>query len=125
MQDALTLLYDLILGVGGAYLGLNFLVGVVDLWQRSSPDYEGRSMEGSAVEKTVKKTVEKTIEKAVEKAVEKAPVPLKISAKSITDQKAVILPELTTQSKKEEQELEPVELVEDLEAPAPPNQLEM
>ena len=113
MQDSLTFLYDLILGVGGSYLGLSFVIGVVDLWKRSSPDYAGRATEevSSATE--------------VEE-IEETPVPLELPATSAVEMDAIALPELKTQEQEEEElELEPVELVDELEAPAPPRQLEM
>ena len=106
MQDSLTFLYDLILGVGGSYLGLSFVLGVVDLWKRSSPDYAGRATEEVAVA-----------------AAEETAVPLELPATSAMEMDAIALPELTTQE--EERELEPVELVDDLEAPAPSRQIEM
>ena len=125
MQDSLTFLYDLILGVGGSYLGLSFMIGVVDLWKRSSPDYAGR-----ATEEVASETASET---ASEMAIEETPVPLELPATSAMKletisakpKQAIALPELVTQEEEEERELEPVELIDELEAPAPPNQLEM
>ena len=108
MQDSLTFLYDLILGVGGSYLGLSFLIGVADLWKRSSPDYAGRAVEEIASETAVE---------------EETPVPLELPATSAMEMEAIALPELKTQE--QEEELEAVELVEDLEMSAPPRSLEM
>lgn len=112
MQDSLTFLYDLILGVGGSYLGLSFIVGVVDLWKRSSPDYASRATEDVAPEVSE------------ETAMAETPVPLEFPAPSTVEMEAIALPELTTQAQ-EEQELEPMEWVDEHEASTPPQQLEM
>ncbi|MEB3359891.1 MAG: hypothetical protein VKK04_24410 [Synechococcales bacterium] len=40
MQTFLTLLFDLILVSGGSYLGIGFVLGLIELWQKCDPDYQ-------------------------------------------------------------------------------------
>lgn len=38
MQDALTFLYDAVLGLGATYLGIGFVVELVEFWHQCAPD---------------------------------------------------------------------------------------
>ena len=50
MQDSLTFLYDLVLGTGATYVGVGFILGVIDLWQKCSPDYAQTAIESTAAQ---------------------------------------------------------------------------
>ena len=87
MQDSLTFLYDLVLGVGSTYVGLGFIIGVVNLWKKCDPD-------------------------RVKTAEDAAATPIALPASTSAEVAAVALPKLESRAPEPELELEAVEVAE-------------